>query len=108
MSKKYYILKKNNPQMMDDYFRDIIKNKEQVRKQIKETDQLLLIEKTQMSDNEYYTNMWTMNEGTSILWEKHTKGRMMYDYTGVVHPLIHRKGKVVTWEQYLSEKNCQS
>jgi len=24
----------------------------------------------------------------------------MYDYTGVVKPLIHEKGTVLTWEQY--------
>jgi len=102
---KYYIMKRNSSELLNDYLMDIQKEKwGKVSKQINPSHQLLLIEKTQVKDeigtSEHYTNLWTMNEGCEIQWEQHTKGRLMYDYTGIVHPLIHKDGKVMTMEQY--------
>lgn len=106
---KYYILKRNNPDMLNDYFLDILPEKRgKVSTQIHGGEQLVLIEKTIMQDNdggtsEHYTNMWTFNEGCPE-WEKHTKGRVMYDYTGVVYPLIHIGKQIMTFEQYINQK----
>lgn len=103
---KYYILKRNSKRLMEDYLADLDTNKRQsVAKRLKETDGLLLIEKTQNKDHtEHYTNIWTTNEGCPILWEQHTKGQLMYDYTGIVYPLIHLNGEVQTFEQYTELK----
>ena len=57
-----------------------------------------------LGTSEHYTNLWTVGEGCSILWEKHTKKRLMYDYTGIVHPLIHLNGQVQTFDQYTANK----
>ena len=106
---KYYILKRNGKQLMNDYLADLSKEKrEQVEKRLNENENLLLIEKTVLKDeigtSEHYTNLWTIGEGCAILWEKYTKKRLMYDYTGIVHPLIHLNGQVQTFEQYTASK----
>jgi len=105
MIKKYYILKRNNQRLYNDYLSEFAKDKrEKILKRCNIEYGLLLIEKTCNKDHsETYTDLWTIQEGCPILWEKYTKKRLMYDYTGVVHPLIHKNGKVLTWEQY-SEK----
>ena len=109
--KKYYILKRNAPGLFNEYCMDII-SEEKRRKAHKDyrTDHaLILIEKTIVTDeigtSEHYTNIWTFNEGVSSLWTSHTKGRTMYDYTGIVCPLIHIKEDVMTWEQYCKRQD---
>lgn len=103
---KYYILKRNSKRLMNDYLADLpLIKRMQVEKRLNENESLLLIEKTQTKDNtEHYTNLWTVSEGCSILWEQYTKKRLMYDYTGIVHPLIHLNGQVQTFEQYTASK----
>ena len=101
---KYYIMKRNSGNLLAEYLMDIDKDKRGViAKQINPAHQFLLIEKTVVIDevgtSEHYTNLWTMNEGVPQ-WEKIVKGRTMWDYTGIVHPLIHKDGKVMTFEQY--------
>jgi hypothetical protein len=102
---KYYILKRNNPDLMTAYLCDLpVSKRDVIGNRLIEKEPLLLIEKTIVKDeigtSEHYTNMWTIGEGLPILWECHTKKKMMWDYTGVVHPLIHKDGKVMTFDQY--------
>ncbi len=100
---KYYILKRANPKLIDDYIYDFTgKQFEKINSRIDRSLPLILIEKSQNKDNtESYTNLWTLPEGSPILWEKHTKGRRMWDYTGAHNePLIHLKGEIFTWKQY--------
>jgi len=57
------------------------------------------------NDNtETYTNLWTVSEGCKILWQKYVKNRLMYDYTGIVHPIIHLKGKTYFCDDYINMK----
>ena len=100
-TKKYYLLKRNNPQILEAYlceFEHSLRSK--IEKRVKSTDALLLIEKTQNKDNsESYTNIWTIGEGCFILFEKYTKKRLTFDYTGLI-TVMHLKGNTLTWEQY--------
>ena len=108
---KYYILRRNSPDTLDFCMRDcelIARTSfENRRNKLSEKHALILIEKTRdfKLNSERITNVWTMNEGCPILWEKYTKKRLMWDYTGVVNPLLHEKGLVVTWEQYKNNGN---
>lgn len=103
--KKHYILRRTTSSLTAGYLHEFSgKVREKIEKQIESTKPLLLIEKTTNKDNiEEYTNMWSVEEGGEILWKKFTKGRLMYDYTGVVSPLIHLKNRVLTFEQYTNE-----
>lgn len=70
---------------------------------------LILMERTQVTDmqggeTEPYTGMWTFFETPLDNIYKVTKGRQMYDYTGLV-TLIHEKGKVFTFDQYNERKS---
>ena len=48
---KYYILKRNSKQLMNDYLADLTKEKrKQVEKRLNENEKLLLIEKTIVKD----------------------------------------------------------
>ncbi len=105
-SDKYYIMKRNSPAIMNDYLADIVGDKAKILKRLDSTKPLLLLEKTANKENtEHFTNMWTLGEGCESIWTEHTKGKMMYDYTGIVYPLIHVNGTVYTWEQYNALKN---
>lgn len=94
--KKYYKLKRLIPTDLEWDIRDIVgdKERETASRRCLTTHALCLIERTCMPDStERVTNVWTMDEGLDI-WKKYTKGRLMYDYTGVVKPLIHKGDKV--------------
>lgn len=99
-SNKYYILHRNDAHKkyntVDAYVCefDSLKHKAMI-KRIDRTKPLVLVEKTCNADNtETYTNMWTISEGCESNWTQFTKGRIMYDYTGIVKPLIHENGIV--------------
>ena len=100
MAKKYYKIIRNSKESIDSYlceFAKVDRDKFKLDSRLP----LLLIEKTCHKDNtETYTNLWTVHEGCASNWTKYTKGRQMYDYTGIVQPLIHIKDMVYTWEQY--------
>lgn len=108
--KKYYIIKRNSPQLFRDYLGDISQPaREQVLKRRQPVNPgLLLIEKTIVKDgigtSEHYTNLWEVNEGVDENWQKYVKGRMLYDYTGIISPLIHLKGEVMTFDQYANRQ----
>lgn len=106
---KHYILKRNNPRLMNDYLCDLSPHKMAVaEKRVRVHHKLLLIERTVHKDNtESTTNIWTVDEGCAINWEQYTKKRQMWDYTGVVHPLIHENGIVQTYEQHMAELTKQ-
>jgi hypothetical protein len=99
--KKYYILKRTSNSLINNYLMELPKERrDKIDRKIDATLPLLLIEKTINKGVETHTNLWTIGEGVESLWTVHTKGRLMYDYTGVVSPLIHNNGTVLTWEQY--------
>ena len=94
---KYYILKNNSPELLNSYLQEFGgSDRAKIELRCKASDSFVLVEKTE----EVYTNVWTVQDGCPILWEKYTKKRVMYDYTGIVNPLIHLKGKVYFFEQY--------
>ena len=98
--KKYFLLKRNNSELLQSYLLEFDKS-ERLKIKVNENHDLLLIEKTCFPDHtEKITNLWTINEGCPILWEKYTKKRLTYDYTGVVNPIIHLKGNVMTFDSY--------
>jgi hypothetical protein len=101
--KKHFIIKRNSPELLDFSLRELPEGFKLKKNQINKTDPLLLIEITtnELDHTEKYSNIWTVNEGCSILWEKYTKGRLMYDYTGIVNPIIHLNGNIYTWKEYL-------
>jgi len=94
--KKYYILKRNNSQLMQDYLQDLSEiNYKRCVKECNVNHGLLIIEKTcNKNHSETITNVWTAPEGVPNLWQKYTNGRLTYDYTGIVFPLIHLNGTV--------------
>lgn len=105
MPKKYYILKRNSPRFLVEYTMDIVGNKKAaIKKRTSPDHHYILIEKKQHIDDdgitEHYTNIWTFNEGNGGECEKITKGRIMWDYTGYVYPLIHKEGKIMTFKDY--------
>ena len=102
---KYYKIMRNNSHLAAEYLCELRKeDRMKFGKKINPSFPFLLIEKTIIKDevgtSEHYTGVWTIQEGVNSLWEKYTKGRVMYDYTGLVYPLIHKDGKVQTWKQY--------
>ena len=101
-SKKYYIIKRNSQELSESYLQEFSGElRIKLEKRIKHDLPLLLIEKTCNADySETYTNLWTVHEGCEINWTKYTKGRLMYDYTGIINPIIHLKDKHYTWESY--------
>ena len=103
--KKYYILKRVSKDIINDYLCEFSKtDREKIEKRIDANLPLLLVEKTIKNLTESYTNMWTIGEGCESLWTVHTKENLMYDYTGVVYPLIHENGTVLTWTQYTNKQ----
>jgi hypothetical protein len=94
--KKYYILTRNNSKLLDDYVLGLSKEiRNEVYNRTNGSDDLILIEKScPKKESEFISNVWTMNEGVPSLWQKFTKGRLTYDYTGIVNPLIHLNGTV--------------
>jgi hypothetical protein len=101
-SNKYYILRRVDKNTIDAFRVELSDEKrKEIDKRIDPTKPLILVEKTCNKDNtESYTDMWLIDEGVESLWTKYTKGRQMYDYTGIVQPLIHEKGIVLTFKQY--------
>jgi hypothetical protein len=99
-SNKYYIIRRNSQELINDFLCEFAKV-DRDRFKLDSRLPLLLIEKTCHKDNtETYTNLWTVFEGCDSNWTKYTKGRVMYDYTGIAKPIIHVKDKKYTWEQY--------
>jgi len=103
MKKKYYILKRYNSRLARDIISEFVRQ-DLIERQIDAQKPLLLIEKIVIGENEFYRNIWSVEDGCEINWQKYVKGRLMYDYTGVVNPLIHLSGKVMTWNDYLNDK----
>ena len=103
--KKYYIMHRNSNSMVNEFLCEFSKEqRDKIEKRINIKLPLLLVEKTCNKDNtETYTNMWTIAEGCEINWTKYTKGRIMYDYTGIIYPLIHENGSILTWTQYVQK-----
>jgi hypothetical protein len=103
-TKKYYILKRNNENMLNDYLSEFSVEK-RLKFKINKKAEFILIEKTIIKDiiggiTEKYSNLWTIDYTEEKFWLKYTKGKQMYDYTGVVLPLIHNEGKVYTFNDY--------
>jgi len=101
-TKKYFMIKRNSPKLLGSYLQEFSGNElDKIKKQVNVNDSLLLIEKTMNEDNtESYTNLWTVSEGCEILWQKYVKNRLLYDYTGIVYPIIHLKGKTYFFDYY--------
>lgn len=100
--KKYYILKRNSATLLNDYLCDLpITMRETCTKRTDFKHSLLLIEKScPKVESEFISNVWTIEEGVSSLWQKFTKGRETYDYTGIVAPLIHLNGTVKLFKDH--------
>jgi hypothetical protein len=105
MKSKYYILKRTSISLIDSYYRELpIKKQSIFRKQLDYSKPLILVEKAVNSDHtEVYTNAWLLDESCDEPWYKITKGRVMYDYTGICYPLVHVNGEVRTFKQYGSK-----
>lgn len=102
---KYYIIKRNDSKLLQSYLWEFdLLQINKIEKQINVNDPLLLIEKTYKDHSESFTNLWTIQEGSEKLWEKYVNGKVMYDYTGIVHPIIHYKGKQYFFDEYTSKK----
>jgi hypothetical protein len=101
MSKKYYILRRLSQETFNAFFYELSSEiAEKIKNRIDMKMQFLLVEKTCNADNtETYTNLWTIPENTEVLY-KITKKRQIWDYTGLIKPLIHQNGTVLTFEQY--------
>lgn len=82
--------------MLHDYIIDLPKEKRnECFNRTNFNNDLILIEKScPKKESEFISNVWTMNDGVPNLWQKYTKGRETYDYTGIVYPLIHLNGTV--------------
>jgi|LakMenEpi03Aug12_release.lakeMendotaPanAssembly.Ray.scaffolds.fasta_scaffold909065_1 hypothetical protein len=66
---------------------------------------LFLVEVTKNKDfTESITNIWLLPIGTSSIWLKYVKSRIMYDLTGVVL-VVHEKSEITTWSDHL-KYNC--
>ena len=103
---KYYILRRIN-RRYHIYTEDIInpKIRAAAEKRYNPGHTLVLIEKTCNKDStEHITNVWPCSEGIDFLWKKYTKGRRVYDYTGVVHPIIHEDDKIYFFNDYLKRE----
>ena len=109
--KKYYLLRRNNATLLNDYLCDLpIKLRETCIKRTDFKHDLILIEKScpkDFTESESVSNIWTVAEGCSILWQKFTKGRETYDYTGIVSPLIHLNGKVKLFNDHFYSKETE-
>lgn len=91
---KYYILKRLNSKLLNDYLCEFDKAKrETIEKRTSTKHDLLLVEKTSKNNAETYTNLWTINEGCDSHLKYIGKNRM-YDYTGIVFPLVHENGDI--------------
>lgn len=103
--KKYYIIKRNSDKLIESYLFELSNEQRQkIEKRINKTKPLLLIEKQCNKDNsEIYTNLWTIDEGIESLYTMYTKGKLLYDYTGII-TLVHIKENIFTFKQY-SELN---
>lgn len=103
---KYYKLVRNRSIHLGWLLRDITirKNRIIADKKCSDKHELVLVEKKCMPDStEHVTNVWTMDEGLDI-WKKYTKGRLMYDYTGVINPIIHKGDEVYFFDDYIRSK----
>jgi len=95
-SNKYYCLHNNGTKSENEMFlRDLPEPK---RKKFDHKMRYRLIEKTEKDGSESITAIFSLNtlsECYSI-----TKGRDIYDYTGIISPLIHTGGKIYTFSEY--------
>lgn len=106
---KYFILKRNNSKMLMDYlmeFDGVLREKLEVKLDAKAD--YLLIEKNLKNDGEEtietFKNLITFNEMDISHIYKITKKNKIWDYTGIVHPLIHVNKQIYTFEQYMDIK----
>lgn len=113
-ARRYYILKRidKDRKIVEDYldeFRGDESKMKKINKQVNNTSTLLLIEKTTIIDeigqSEHYTNLWTVEEGVESNWQKYAKKQIMYDYTGVIFPLIHFRGEIYQMKNWIMLTN---
>lgn len=99
--KKYYILKRANKRLVQDYLMEFggIERDKIEKRLLKNDGSLLLIEKKIKGDSEIYSNLWLINEGCDSHLE-YIKENIMYDYSGIVHPIIHKGKKVMLFDEY--------
>jgi hypothetical protein len=104
---KYYILKRLTENLVNEYLMDIPQDKwKSIEKRIDLKKPLLLIEKTITQNKvtkettEIYSNIFFISEGCDSNWTDITKGKVMYDYTGVVYPLVHFRGEVKFFKDF--------
>jgi hypothetical protein len=107
--KKYYLLKRNNVTLLNDYICELPKqSRNETLEKTSYNHNLILIEKScPKHESEFVSNVWTMNEGVPSLWQIYTKGRETYDYTGIVHPLIHLNGTVKLFRDHFYKEETK-
>ena len=96
-SHKYYALHNNGKREHNEMVLSGIS--ESKRKKFNHNMRFMLIEKTcEKNGSEDITNIISLD----LLQDCYliTKGRQIYDYTGIVSPLIHLDGKIYTFSEY--------
>ena len=95
-SNKYYTLHNNGKREHNEMvLRDLPESK---RKKFDHKMRFMLIEKTEKDGSESITDIISLN--TLSEFYDITKVRQIYDYTGIVSPLIHMDGKIYTFSEY--------
>ena len=95
-SNKYYCLHNNGTKSENEMvLRDLPESK---RKKFDHKMRFMLIEKTEKDGSESITDIISLNTLSECYLI--TKGRQIYDYTGIVSPLIHMDGKIYTFSEY--------
>lgn len=115
LESKYYVLYNiENFKTVSDLTNDLSsylteKQCEKIKQQIKlEPNYVVLFEKSCYSDNtEDYTNVWTFYPSSCpSVWEKYTKGKLMYDYTNKLGiTIVHFNKKAYTFDEYCKLPN---
>lgn len=93
---KYYTLHNNGKREHNEMvLRELPESK---RKKFDHKMRFMLIEKTEKDGCESITDIISLNTLTECY--SITKGRQIYDNTGIVSPLIHMDGKIYTFSEY--------
>jgi hypothetical protein len=97
-TEKYFILHNSTTNNFQDFNRDLDKPKKTDLKA-----PFLLIEKICMpNEGEKINNLYQIFDFDKL--QKIVKNTLVYDYTGIVKPLIHIDGQKYTFQQYLKIK----
>lgn len=105
MKTKTYILKNFSENLFNDYLCEFEKEKrDKIISKDGNKGSYILVEKMIVKDkavtSEHYTNIYLINGGQEHELYKIVKDSVVFDYTGFVHPIVHKNKKPMTWSDY--------